>query len=316
MSGFIINPMQTTNASGLFKLITTGYIQGHAYNEPATQFQFDTGPLASTETNPMWGGVALTLGVSGAQSSGTDGAGNSYTIPAPSMFGDTVKRASAVSGSTGINAFSIYNQNYSSVITAQSNAPLSLPGQSINYARIGSGVKVALGIDPAFAATLQGGVPNPQFSWDFQGQQIVPYQAAQSSVTISTIAWASNTLTITLAADAPNLSVGSWFTIAGNVQSGGTLTTLNGTYKVATINHSTFVITVTSTNTNPFNPISGSIGTTTTAGSVSAVGGALGVNLVDVVTSNSLIVDYNYPTQSGQTGNANFVPGAIAIVIL
>ena len=308
-----INPMATSNATGYFKASTEGFIQGHAWSEPANKFQFDTGILASTEVNPSWQGKALSIGIGSALLSSSAGQ------TANSSLGPTLKAATTIAS---IGGFAIANQNYSGIISGSSNVPLSASGQSVNFARIGSGVKLSLGIDSAFAATLIAGVHNPQYSWDFQAQQIVPYLGtSQAAVNISTVTWATTangTLTITLAANAPNLAVGNWFTIAGNVQTGGTITTLNGSYKVATINNSTFVITVTNTYTNPFNPLGSAtvLGTTSTVGNVSAVGGALSLNILDIVTANSLVVDYNYQTQSGITGNAILTPGAIAVVIL
>jgi hypothetical protein len=54
-----INPLITSTAAGLFNVTSRGYIQGLAIDDEAIRYQLIGGLLASTETLPMWGGVAI-----------------------------------------------------------------------------------------------------------------------------------------------------------------------------------------------------------------------------------------------------------------
>ena len=55
-----LNPMLTTNAAGLFSVMTSGFIQGAIMDDPVARFALATGYVGPSETLPMWPGIAIT----------------------------------------------------------------------------------------------------------------------------------------------------------------------------------------------------------------------------------------------------------------
>src|SRR5512135_262017 len=92
-----IQPMSTTNGLGTFYVQSEGLMQGTVFDDPAVRFFLATGYLASTETLPMWGGIAITENIS------------ALTPPA---IGNSIVRATAVANITG---FSTYNQGSAAI---------------------------------------------------------------------------------------------------------------------------------------------------------------------------------------------------------
>lgn len=154
------NPAITTNAAGSFSAQSVGYRQGDAQDDPATRYALAGGTLATTETLPMWGGVAIKT-----------------TIPTSGVtLGGTVARSTS---NAEILGFSVFNQDGAMLTTPQSPAPVALGGGQVNFYRIGSGARIAVAIDPTLAATLQNGttLSNVQVSWDLTNQKIITYDA-------------------------------------------------------------------------------------------------------------------------------------------
>jgi len=152
-----INPFVTTNAYGTFSTQSDGYVQGEFLDDPAIRFQLVGGPLATAETLPMWGGVAI--------SETTD---NSGTIG----LGGAIARASAEANLTG---FSVFSQAYAWVQTPQSPVPLAANGQTIPFFRLGSNARIPVACDPTLAASLASGLINQQVAWDFTNQVLIAY---------------------------------------------------------------------------------------------------------------------------------------------
>ncbi|HET8686496.1 MAG TPA: hypothetical protein VFM18_07505, partial [Methanosarcina sp.] len=143
------NPALTSNAAGSFSAQSVGYIQGVALDDPATRFALTSGVLATTETLPMWGGIAL-----------------KEFIPASGTYlGSNVARATT---NAEIKGFSVYNQAGAMLTTPQSQAPVALGGGAVNFYRLGSKARIAVAIDATLAATLVNGTTliDAQVSWD------------------------------------------------------------------------------------------------------------------------------------------------------
>lgn len=152
------NPYLTTGAAGSFNVESDGGVQGFAMDDPAIRYQLAGGVLASAETLPMWGGVAVKLTVPPATQ-------NDATGP-------LVGRATAY---TNLLGFSVFNQNGSAVISTASNVPLVGTGGQVNFYRMGSRARIWVQADSSFAATLQNGLENVAVSWDFTNQKLVAF---------------------------------------------------------------------------------------------------------------------------------------------
>jgi len=152
------NPAVTTNAAGSFSAQSVGYIQGVALDDPAVRNSLTGGILASTETLPMWGGIAI----------------KEFIPLSGNSLNGSVARATT---NAEIKGFSVYNQNGAALTTPQSQAPVSLGGGGVHFYRLGSKARIAVAIDPTLAATLVNGTTliDAQVSWDLTNQKIITY---------------------------------------------------------------------------------------------------------------------------------------------
>jgi hypothetical protein len=291
-----LNPMQTTVASGTFATSSSGFIVGTALDDPAIRYELAAGVLATTETLPMFGGV----GISEAIPRGTYS--NTTT---DSSLGPTITRATNVtSGSTAGNltGFSVFDQNFAMINSPQSPVPTSGSGMEVNFYRLGCGMRVALAIDAAFAATLPTLPVTEAVSWDFTAQQIVKEVAAYGPNTITGVSWASTSggqYTFTYSGS----SLGSTLVAGDTIDTSGIVSTFainpNGAWDVVSANSSTVVVTAAA---------SANAGGYTSGGSILAGGGALGVaGVLEVNLGNSMVPVYNSSTGFvtwNYTGNA------------
>jgi len=162
-------PFATTNALGSFSVQSEGYVQGAMMDDPAIRNSLAGGTLASTETYPMWGGVALSEYIPGSTANST--------------MGGTLGRATSNANITG---FSVLNQAYNWVITPQSPCPSAGPGMGVPFFRLGSGARIAVAMDPSLVS-LAGGIINSQVSWDINNQCLQPYDASTATYSLTSI---------------------------------------------------------------------------------------------------------------------------------
>ena len=186
------NPTQTTNALGSFGVDWSGFIAGTAYADPSARYRLAGGLVASTETYPMWGGLAI--------SEATPNTVYSQSSPAPiGALGTIISRATAI-GSLGVagslTGFSVFDQNYAMINTPQSPVPLAASLMQVNFYRLGSNARIALPYNPALS--LNGNIITQSLSWDFVNQQLTPYLAAWASEAITSATYTSSTGIIAL----------------------------------------------------------------------------------------------------------------------
>lgn len=152
------NPAATTNLAGLFITQAQGLVQGVFMDDPALRYELAGGVLKSTETLPMWGGVAVEELVSATGFS---------------PLGNDIARSVA---QTSYSGFSVFNQNGAAINTPQSPVPLTLLGGQVNFFRKGSGARIVVACDPALV-DLGGGITTAQVSWDYTNQKLVAYDS-------------------------------------------------------------------------------------------------------------------------------------------
>jgi hypothetical protein len=178
VANIAFNPYIQTNAAGMFTIESDGLIVGTAYPDPAARFALSGGYLASTETLPMFGGVAI------GESIPTERSTAPATPTRPDIaLGSLIKRSTAYTDLTG---FSVFDQNYAAVNTPQSPVPSVGSGGLVNFYRLGSGIRVALAIDPTLV-TLEGGLITQQVSWDFTNQRIVAFATTALNVRVLSV---------------------------------------------------------------------------------------------------------------------------------
>ena len=278
LAGF--NPALTTNASGLFFTNTAGYIQGCALPDPAIRYQLRSGIWASSNTGPGFGGMGICENLPAA---GADVMGPTLTLA-------TNVTAAASNSLTG---FTVFDQAINLINNPQSPVPTAASGMGMNFFRLGSGITVPLACSTALT-NLDGGVITQQVSWDFTGQQLVPYVAAYPANPLTGASWSAGSVTFTTTS-AHDVAVGDYFTISGCVP-----TAYNGVYVATT--GTTGETLVAALASNP--------GSIVTEGTLNAGGGALPVKVTAVV-SNGLVVSYN-----STTNFANYASGVLALVQL
>lgn len=157
MAGVSFNPALVTNAPGLFKVSSRGYVQGVALDDPSVRNWLVSGVVAPAASNPMWGGEAIT---------------ESLVTPnvQANEIGSVLSLATAQANLTG---FTVFNQSLAMIQSTQSPVPLAPQSGAINFYRLGSGARIAVKCSSAVAAALAGGVVNPALYWDYTNQMLL-----------------------------------------------------------------------------------------------------------------------------------------------
>ena len=299
VTNITFNPILTTTGYGSFGVTWEGLIQGEALDAPNIRNQLAGGTLATTETLPMWGGVAITELVPGVS-----------TGPVVSL-GSVIGRATTVTTTAtgGLNGFSVFDQNYASMSSPQSQVPLIPSGVQVNYYRLGSNARIAVACSPSLVS-LEGALITQQVSWDFNNQVLQPYEGTVTySITSITSSYSSATglytFAVVVGTASPVGAVGDYINISGVTGTGASL--VNGDQVVTAYTSNTvFSFQVAAA--------SGAIATGVLTGSsqLNYGTGPLNVRVLQVQPSNCMTVSYN-----AVTGFANWNrTGACAVILI
>lgn len=281
-----LNPILTNNAAGTFGTSWTGGVAGTFLDDPAIRNELAGGTVATTETNPMWGGLAISEVIAGAANTNDVALGGQLT------------RATSVAAPSGsqqaagpITGFTVFNQAHNMVSTPQSPVPLAAAGMSVNFFRLGSGARLWVPCS-ANLVNSEGSLISSQFSWDFTAQELVPYNATWNANTISGATYSSTTNHVTFTTGTTHgIAVGAVFDILGVVATGATGGgSYNGTFTAISGTASSTLVAV----YNP--PNAGNPGTYSSGGTVPAGGGALAAKVLNVEIGNSMVPVYNTTT--------------------
>lgn len=149
MTGISFNPMLTSQPYGTFDVSTQGYYQGDFVDDSSSYQYLAGGQIGSGVTQPVWGGMALTESVNAA------GEG---------LLGTTITLASSQANTTG---FSVFTKNGAAILTpGANNVPQLQSGQTVNFFRYGSFVRIKVAVAAADVATIEGGGVNQALYWD------------------------------------------------------------------------------------------------------------------------------------------------------
>lgn len=219
------NPFSTTNAGGFFSTQSDGLVQGVAMDDPTVRNRLAGGVLASTETLPMWGGIAIC-----------------ENVPTNTNFalGGNIVRATSVASTIPITGWSVYNQGHAGQTTPQNTAPVFLSGQTVNFYRVGSGARIAVQCDPSLVS-LDGTPITSNVSWDFNNQVLQPYDASTATVSVTslTASFSAGVWTFAVVAAAATTvgAVGDFINLSGVTGTGASL--INGNQQVTAFTSST-----------------------------------------------------------------------------
>jgi hypothetical protein len=143
------NPNLTTAISDAFVLETHGFVQGVFLDDPAIRYQLEGGKVGPDVSQPLWGGLAISLAVPpvGMEIQG------SVMVPATSL--------------ASINGWTCVNQSMNGIITPSSNVPLYAAGASLNFFRPGSNARLCVAVENTTVLdALAGDAPNVDVYWD------------------------------------------------------------------------------------------------------------------------------------------------------
>ena len=301
-SNLSINPMITTNiGAAAFNIHTTGYIQGTAQDQPAARYFLSGGLLASTETLPMWGGVAISEYVAAKPSS---------TV-ALKELGPLITRATSVASTIPITGFSVFDQAHNAINYPQSPVPLIASGMSTHFYRLGSGARIAVACDPTLVS-LETGLINQNVSWDFNDSILQPYVASGATEAVTSMTWSATNggqVAVVMTGATIYAKVGDIINVSGVTNSGtGAVALINTTQTINTwtdSTHFTFLLPGTSA-------IWGTLGGTIVLNVGVVALSSIGIQVLEVQIGNSLTVNYN-----ASTGYATWnYAGSTAIILL
>lgn len=280
------NPFLTSSAAGSFNVDADGYIQGQAMDDPSARNWLSGGILATTETKPMWGGVAVSEMVPSTTVTST-------LNGVPALGGQIIRATTLTPLASGeLTGFCVFDQNYSAISSPQSPVPLVGSGMTLNFYRKGTNARVAVACDPSLVS-LQTGLITQQVSWDFTNQILQPYDASTATVSVTSMTWSSTNggqIAVVVSAASVVGAVGDTFTISGATNTGsGSTAVVNGTFQANTWTdnqHFTFLAPGTS---SIYGTIAGTIILTEGIG-------ALACRVLDVRVGNSMTVKYDATT--------------------
>jgi hypothetical protein len=291
-SNISFNPFTTTSVAGSFSVQSEGFVQGVALDDPAVRFYLAGGPLASTETLPMWGGVAIQEFIA--------------TTTGNASVGNNVARATAIANLIG---FSVINQAINWVTSPQSESPSVGTGGTVPYYRLGSGARIAVACEPSLVSLATGtGLVNAQVSWDFNNMRLQPYDASTATYSLTSITPTYNnngtwTLAIVAAGATPVAGVGDAINISGSTGTGASF--VNGNQIISSFTSNTsFSVIVTAG--------SGAIGAQGGTQVLNYGTGALSVKVIKLNIGNSKIVQYDSVNNLVHWNNT----GSTAIILI
>lgn len=169
MANVSFDPALTTAPQNSFQQATRGYVQGAFVDDPSSRMYLQSAKIASTVTQPMWGGMAVEELVPTADAN---------------QQGSDVQIAANTAAITG---FSVFNQGYNGIITPGNNVPQYVAGMTLMLFRLGSNARIQVQADSTLAAAIEGNPINQQVEWDFTNQKLIPFAANALPVKVLSI---------------------------------------------------------------------------------------------------------------------------------
>jgi hypothetical protein len=169
MANISFDPSVTSAPQNSFQRTTTGYVQGAFMDDPSSRMYLSSGVIASSVTQPFWGGMAIQELVPTANEN---------------QQGSSIALAADTAAVTG---FSVFNQAYNWILTPGNTVPVGGAGMTAMFFRLGSNARIAVQADANLAAAIEGNGINQQVEWDFTNQKLIPYSANALPVKVLSI---------------------------------------------------------------------------------------------------------------------------------
>jgi hypothetical protein len=120
------NPVVTTSPQNTFLVDTQGYMAGLCLDDPISRMWLRSGPVSSSNTQPLWGGLPVEL-----------------EVPALNTSHVGLNVLLATTNAT-ITGFTVFDQAYNGVTAPGSTAPQFGAGMSIAFYDLGSRARLAV----------------------------------------------------------------------------------------------------------------------------------------------------------------------------
>lgn len=173
------NPVVTTSPQNTFLVDTQGYMAGLTIDDPISRMHLRSGPVSSSNTQPLWGGLPIQVQVPPI---------NSSRVGHPILLATT---------NATINGFTVFDQAYNGVTAPGSTAPQYGSGMSIAYYVSGYQVRLAVPVSSALASSAEGGSISQQVSWNFTTNELDVYSSTTGALNAEVLEINSNSLTLT-----------------------------------------------------------------------------------------------------------------------
>jgi hypothetical protein len=168
-----INPAATLAPPSSFLPSTSGYTQGLALADPAASQWLLSGAVASSVTQPVWGGMGIQELVA---------------APGADSYGNNIAIAASIANITG---FSVFNRGYNMLTTPGNNVQTASAGMSIPYFRFGSNIRIPVLCTSALITAVEANGINTQVQWDTTNQQLIPF-ASGTALPVKVVALDTN----------------------------------------------------------------------------------------------------------------------------
>ncbi|MHB1644410.1 MAG: hypothetical protein ACYCS8_17465 [Acidithiobacillus sp.] len=168
MANVSFNPALMTSAQNTFLLNTQGFIQGLTQDDWVSRAFLLPGVVASTVTQPMWGGMGLAVNGS---ASATDNRQGQSVLPATT---------------TQINGFSVFDQGINMIQVPGNNVPTAQAGQSLPFYTFGTNARIPLPITGT-VADFEGVPIGVQLYWDTVALGLTTVSSANTVALPSTV---------------------------------------------------------------------------------------------------------------------------------
>ncbi len=171
------NPMLTLTGSNDFQLQSGGYIQGAFMDDPVSRMWLLAGNVASTVTQPVWGGLPITELVPSL-------AASQFQTAAPNVSLPTTVAA--------ITGFTVFNRAHSMLITPGNPVPVAVANMSVAFLRLGSNIRIPVQISETLANALEDGAVNQQVTWDFTNNRLGTFATGDTALNVKVLNVSAN----------------------------------------------------------------------------------------------------------------------------
>ena len=173
------NPVVTTSPQNTFLVETQGYMAGLTLDDPVSRMWLRSGPVSSSNTQPLWGGLPVEL-----------------EVPALNTSHVGLNVLLATTNAT-ITGFSVFDQAYNGVTAPGSTAPQYGSGMSIAFYDLGSRARLAVPVSSALSSAAEGGSIIQQVSWNFTTNELDVYSSTTGALNVKVLYINSNSQTLT-----------------------------------------------------------------------------------------------------------------------